>query len=130
MNANPDEPPNPYQPPGHETPDTLEKKYAKRLLTFRDRPVTIGSVYRGEGTPNVVAILFIYFGLAIAFFVWVSLYALAFLMLGILVGSLANGFGLVRKSVKFWPVQRQLTDWDKVEKMARGELLDVRLTPQ
>ena len=130
MNANPDEPPNPYQPPGHETPDTLEQKYAKRLLTFRDRPVTIGSVYRGEGTPKRVAIVFIYYGLAIAFFVWVSLYALAFLMLGILVGSLANGFGLVRKSVKFWAGSKATYRLGQVEKMARGELLDVRLTPQ
>jgi hypothetical protein len=129
MNANPDEPPNPYQPPGHEPPVTVAQKYAKRLLSFRDRPVTILSVYGAEGTPRRLAILVIYFGLSIAFFAWVNAYPGAFLMLGILVGSLANGFGLARKSVKFWPIQRQLTDWEKVERMAHGEPLDVRLTP-
>jgi hypothetical protein len=129
MNASAYEPPNPYQPPGHEPPVTAEQKYAKRLLSFRDRPVTIVSLYRAERTPTRLAILFVYFGLAIAFFVWVHFNASACLMLGILVGALANGFGLARKSVKFWPIQKQLTDWDKVEKMARGEPLDVRLTP-
>jgi hypothetical protein len=124
MNANPDEPPNPYQPPGYELPVTIEQKYAKRLLSFRDRPVTIVSVYGAEGTPRRLAILVIYFGLSIAFFAWVNAYPAAYLMLGILVGSLANGFGLARKSVKFWPIQRQLTDWDKVERMAHGEPLD------
>jgi hypothetical protein len=124
MNAKPDEPPNPYQPPGHEAPVTVAQKYAKRLLTFRDKPVTILSVYGSEGTPRRLAILVIYFGLSIAFFAWVNAYPAAFLMLGILVGSLANGFGLARKSVKFWPIQRQLTDWDKVERMAHGEPLD------
>jgi len=128
MNADPDEPPNPYQPPGHEPPVTVAQKYAKRLLSFRDRPVTIVSVYGAEGTPRRLAILVIYFGLSIAFFAWVNAYPAAYLMLGILVGSLANGFGLARKSVKFWPIQRQLTDWDKVERMAHGEPLDPGLT--
>jgi hypothetical protein len=123
MYANPDEPRNPYQPPGHESRDTGEQKYARRLLSFRDRPVTIVSIYGAEGTPKRLAILIIYFGLSTAFFAWVNAYPAAFLMLGILIGSLANGFGLARKSVRFWPIQRQLMDWNKVERMAGGELL-------
>jgi hypothetical protein len=51
-------------------------------------------------------------------------YGAAYLMIGILVGALSSGFGIVRKYVKIWPINRQVIDWDKFEKMARGELRD------
>jgi hypothetical protein len=113
---------NPYQPPRHQSGDTLEQKYAKKLLLVRDQPVTVLSLYRRGG--KRVAFLLIYFVSAIALLAWVRLYALAFLMLGILVGTLANSLGAARQSVKFWPTQRKVLDWDKLETMARGEPLD------
>jgi hypothetical protein len=116
---------NPYQPPRHNTVDTVEQKFAKRLLLYRDKPVTIASLYRSEGTLKRLAIVVIYFVLATAFFAWMNFYGPAYLMIGILVGALSSGFGIVRKSVKVWPINRQVIDWDKVERMARGEFLDV-----
>ena len=115
---------NPYQPPRHATVDTVEQKFAKRLLLYRDKPVTIASLYRSEGTLTRLAIGVIYSVLATALFAWMNFYGAAYLMIGILVGALSSGFGIARKSVKFWPINRQVIDWDKVEKMARGELLE------
>jgi hypothetical protein len=115
---------NPYQPPRHATVDTVEQKFAKRLLLYRDKPVTIASLYRSEGTLIRLAIGVIYFAMATALFAWMNFYGATYLMIGILVGALSSGFGIARKSVKFWPINRQVIDWDKVEKMARGDLLE------
>ncbi len=113
---------NPYQPPRHESVDTLEQKFAKRLLLFRGQPVTILSLYRQGG--KALAMQLIYFVVAIAVLVWMNLYAFAFLMIGILVGALANSFGAARQAVKIWPTQSKVLDWGKVESVARGEPLD------
>lgn len=113
---------NPYQPPRHEPANPLDQKYATNLLSFRARPVTVLALYRLGG--KQLAILAIYFAVAIALLLWMNLYVLAAVMLGILVGALANGFGVARRSVKLWPAQKKVLDWERVERMARGEPLD------
>jgi hypothetical protein len=88
------------------------------------RPASIIASNNSAGPGSCGAWRNIYFVLATALLAWLKVYPAAYLMLGILVGALSSGFGIARKSVKFWPINRQVIDWDKVEKMARGELLD------
>ena len=110
---------NPYQPPRSEAPDTREQKFAKRLLSFRDKPLTMNALYRNLA--KRMAILILYFVLAIAFFVWVDLQPGVYLMLGLLMGILVCNFAVVRMQTKLWPMQRRVLDWQKVERMAGGE---------
>ena len=40
---------NPYEPPRPPLPDTLRAKFAKRLLFFRDQPMSIALFFHGRG---------------------------------------------------------------------------------
>jgi hypothetical protein len=104
---------NPYEPPHSEPPNLREQKFAKRLLSFRDRPLTISALYRGQAKAQVI--LFIYFGLAIAYFFWADLQLGIHLML--------SSFAMARIQTKLWPMQKKVLDWEKVERMADGERL-------
>ena len=113
---------NPYQPPSSEISDTPEQKFASRLLSLRDKPLTLGTIYRMQGKRYVV--LFIVFGLATTYFAWFRLQPGVYLMLGGLAGVLLSGSGVARVQTRLWPMQKKVLDWEKVQRMAAGESLD------
>jgi hypothetical protein len=59
---------NPYRLPGSEPPNLREQTFARRLLSFRNNPITISSLYRtqAKGMTRMV----IYFVVASVLFAW------------------------------------------------------------
>ncbi len=110
---------NPYQPPDSKPPNPFERKYAMRLLALRDKPLTLGVLYRMQSKKRVIGL--IYSVLAIAYFVWVDLQPGIYLMLGALGGIMLDRFAMARMQIKLWPMQKKVLDWEKVERMADGE---------
>jgi hypothetical protein len=98
---------NPYQPPQSELPDPREKKFAKRLLSFRHNPITITSLFKLQAKRQVVVV--IYFVLAFVLLWWVKVERMAYLVLGMFIGVLLCQLGL---------------NWEKVERMAAGEQVE------
>jgi hypothetical protein len=115
---------NPYQPPSSEPPDSREQKFAKRLLSLRNKPLTLTTLFRVQTKAQMVS--YAYFGLAIAYFVWADLQPGTYLMVGILGGILLASFSMARVQKRLWPMQKKVLDWEKVERMAEGEALGGR----
>ena len=113
---------NPYQPLTPITPSTPEQKFAVRLLSFRDQPLTMWKLYRTEA--KELAILFLVYGLGVVYFSWINLGIGVYMLLGCLAGVLLRDFRNFRAQTKLWPMQIKLLDWEKVERMAAGERLD------
>ncbi len=113
---------NPYQAPRSEKSIAAEKKFALRLLSFRNTPVTLGKLYRMQA--KLHAILILMFGFGVAYLAWFNLQPGVYLMLGALAGVLLRDFGIARAQTKLWPMQHKVLDWQKVERMAEGEELD------
>jgi hypothetical protein len=98
-----------------------ERKYAARLLSLRDSPLTFGKLYRMQIRAQLL--LLIASGIGIAYFAWLNLQPGVYLMSGALVGALLRDFGLMRVQLRLWPMQHKLLDWPKVERTAHGEEL-------
>jgi hypothetical protein len=113
---------NPYQPPKTSALSTTEQKFAVRLLSFRDQPLTLWKLYRSQA--KQLAILFLVFGLGVVYFGWINLGIGVYMLLGCLAGVLLRDFGIFRAQKKVWQMQTKVLDWGKVERMAAGELLD------
>ena len=109
---------NPYQAPRTEKSIASEQKFASRLLSLRDAPLTLGKLYRLQVKAQFL--LFLMFGVAIAYFTWFNLQPGVYLMLGALAGSLLRDFGIMRVQTKLWPIQNKVLDWQKVQRMAEG----------
>jgi hypothetical protein len=113
---------NPYQPPRSETPSAPEQKFATRLLSLRDKTLTLGTLYRMQA--KVIAILLVVFGVAVTYFAWLNILPGVYLMLGGLAGVLLRDFGIARVQKRVWPMQTKVLDWPRVERMAAGEQLN------
>jgi hypothetical protein len=113
---------NPYEPPRSASSSVPEQKFAARLLSLRDKRLTLGTLYRMQA--KVIAILVIAFGVAVTYFAWFNFLPGVYLMLGGLAGVLLRDFGIARAQKRVWPMQTKLLDWGKVERMAAGEPLN------
>ena len=113
---------NPYQALRGERSIASEKKFASRLLLFRDSQLTLGKLYRVQAKFQVLLILM--FGAGVAYFAWFNFQPGVYLMVGALVGVLLRDFGIMRAQTKLWPMQHRVLDWQKVKRMAQGEDLD------
>ncbi len=71
---------NPYQPRRSKSPLTAEQKFASRLVSLRDKPLTLGTIYWMQA--RVLAVQFVFFVLAITYFAWFQLQPGIDLMLG------------------------------------------------
>jgi hypothetical protein len=112
----------PYEAPRSEKSIASAKKYASRLISFRESPMTMGKLYRMQ--LKVYLLLIIAFGIGVGYFAWLNLQPGTYLMLGALAGVLLRDFGIMRAQTKLWPLLHRLLDWQRVQRMAHGEDLD------
>jgi len=110
---------NPYEAPRSDQAALSERKFASRLLALRDSGVTLGTLYRMQ--VKAIVFLFLILGAGIGYFAWFDILPGVYLMSGLLAGTLLRDLGLMRLQVKMWPMQNQVLDWRKVERMAKGE---------
>src|SRR4051812_6932871 len=111
--------PNHYEAPriaDTPTPKNLGQSLAARLLEIRGRDYTLGRHYRWSA--KGLSVLAILFGGLMAFEAWLGLDVAVTMLAGMLSGFLLRDFGLARAQRKLWKFQRELLDWDKVQRMA------------
>jgi len=42
------------------------------------------------------------------------------LVAGMCIGAALRDLGIATKTVRFWPIQKELLDWPKIEELAKG----------
>jgi len=93
-----------------------ESRYIHMLLGYRDRPPTIGRIFRAS-LPAYLVLAAVFGAAAIA----VSGMAGGtgpLLLLVSFVTMILRDLGNSRRSIAFWPLTREAIDWTKVEAMA------------
>lgn len=118
--------PNPYEPPSstlvpppRPTATKLDRLIATRMLLRENGGLRLGLFSRWSAKQFIV--ISVYFWLSLALFVHLEMWRMFTLMLGMLIGILAMQAGRVRAHWKAWPFTQRVTDWEKVERIARGE---------
>jgi hypothetical protein len=98
------------------TQDPVRLAVLKRLLKARGEPPTvIGLCWPGVPLLVVAGVLSV-----------IALVALrmpdgfVYLTAGMYLGAALSVFGTARKSVRLWPIQRELFDWRKIETLAES----------
>ncbi len=119
--------PNPYEPPRATlippSPSTVTKfdqLVAARMLLIRENGgLRVGLFLRWAA--KTYLFMAIYFGALLALFFHLELWPLFTLFLGLLSGVLVQRAGMLRAHWKTWPFTLRAMDWEKVERIARGE---------
>lgn len=97
--------------------DRLVRLFIRKLTQARNKP------------PTVLSLLLTWPGFPLLFIVGVASVAILssldlpaavpLLMAGVFIGAALRDLGLALKSVRLWPVQRELLDWQKVDDLAK-----------
>lgn len=119
--------PNPYEPPSaalipepRPTVSKLDRLVATRMLLMREQGgLRLGLFFRWSARQYVFIV--IYFGLLLALFAHLEIWPMFTFMVGMLIGILSTQAGTVRAHWRVWPFTQRVTDWEKVERIARGE---------
>jgi hypothetical protein len=101
---------------------TPEQKYANRLLRRRGSDLTMQWLWRTQW--KLIVFAFIYSLIATAFLLWIDASQMAFLFVGFAVSQLCSLVSVFLAQRRIWRMQRRITDWNKVERMAAGEPLE------
>jgi hypothetical protein len=118
---------NPYEPPKatlipppRVTVAKSDQLVATRMLLMRENGgLRLGLFLRWSAKSYLFMI--IYVGLLMAIFFHLELWPLFTLILGLVAGMLAQQAGMVFAHWKTWPFSLRVTDWEKVERIARGD---------
>jgi mycoredoxin len=87
----------------------------RRLQKYRSHPPTLRE--RARLSAVFMLVLLVPAGLACALLIWMELPAAVFLVVGLYIGGIAREIGLHRQFVLWWPLNRHITDWNKVDEL-------------
>ena len=95
-----------------------QDRYLRNLLAHRNRPPTIGSIFRAGVRSHLV--LFLLFAALGAFispaFGWTGAAFLATSFFSVLLRDLSH----FRSAVRLWPVTHEIVDWPRVEHLVEA----------
>ncbi|MCA1685229.1 MAG: hypothetical protein LC745_04460 [Planctomycetia bacterium] len=112
---------NPYEAPGVGPGpgiDLRKRELALRFLDLRQRGYSLSLFYRRAAKRYLLR--FAYFIPSLLFLASQGLWALFYVMLGLLTGVTAQELGWELAVGKIWPFQDEVTDWEKVRRIADG----------
>ncbi len=86
----------------------------------REQGYTLGLFYHWHA--KLYAFRVAIFGAGLLMLASLELWNLFWLEAGLLLGILSQDYGWAKSYVKNWPIDREVTDWDKMRQIAEGEL--------
>jgi hypothetical protein len=96
-----------------------EATYAAHLIRARKSGHSWSYFFRSNAWRYVR--LLAVFGLALAFFGYIDMWSVFWLVTGMAAGVLLRDVGWVRSSQRAWPVSERIIDWEKVRQIAEGK---------
>lgn len=100
---------------------TYEQRVAKILLETRERGFSHELFYKRNFRSYLIQLCF--FIPALTFLYYADLWFYFFMLFGMMMGAFLRDLTWVRITVKNWPITATITDWDKVQRMADGEIV-------
>ncbi len=94
---------------------------ARSLLEMRERGISFGSHVRRNHT--FYSVFAAYFVAVLVLLAWLQMWLLFYLVAGMCLGASLKDFGWVRATRKVFPFTEKVTDWRKVEDLARDSEL-------
>lgn len=94
---------------------TQQRRQLVKLREFRTSPPTISTYVRDGWRASIYII--IVGSIGIAFFLWAGWPVASGLFGGMVLATLVRDIGWYRRIVKSWPLQREITDWTRVEQL-------------
>ena len=98
-----------------------DQMLARSLLEMRERGISFGSHVRRNHT--FYSVFAAYFVAVLVLLAWLQMWLLFYLVAGMCLGALLKDFGWVRATHKVFPFTVKVTDWTKVEDLARDSEL-------
>ncbi len=68
-------------------------------------------------------VVLVYVSAAVAFFGFVKFWGMCLLLIGLLGGVWLREFGCMRSAIKAWPFFNAVTNWDRIQQIADGDLI-------
>ncbi len=100
----------------------INQRVAARLLDVHRRGgYSFRLLLRWNAKRHIIAL--IYLVASVAFFAYVKFPGACFLMIGLFSGMWLRDFGYMRSAIKAWPFFNTVTNWEKVQQIADGELI-------
>jgi hypothetical protein len=101
---------------------SLQKIVLQRYKGYRSQPPTFMGVLKQSWRGEVILVAA---SALVAWFAYSShLYALAYFIVGMLVGTLARDVGTFRRVLQVWPALSQVLDWHRVDEVLDQEEAD------
>lgn len=96
--------------------DRRQRDLIRKLIAARLKPPTlIGLLLAWPSLPLLSLVAMV----SVAALVALGLNPLAMLMAGICLGAAARDVGIAGRTVRFWPIQQELLDWQKIDALAQ-----------
>jgi glutaredoxin len=99
----------------------------QRLKHYREQAPALGERLRLAS--SVMLLLAVAFALVISVAVWLQVPSALPLVLGAFIGAIAAEIGHQRRYINWWPLNREITDWQKVDQLLSGTAEVPRLAP-
>jgi glutaredoxin len=106
---------------------TLEAAVLERLRKYRTNDPTLGERLR-LGLAWMLVLLTLCVALAVLL-ARVDIPGIVFLPIGFFLGVAGREIGSQRRFIKWWPINREITDWNRVEQLLNGDPLPGRPEP-
>lgn len=90
----------------------------QRLKQYREKAPAFGERVRLAST--LMLVLLVTFAILMGVAVWLKETALLPVIAGALIGAIAAEIGHQRRYVLWWPLNREITDWQKVDQLLTG----------
>jgi len=101
-----------------------EQQLAKHMLTHRADGYSLLYVLRKSAWRYVLSVILVLILLTALAGTHDSILKFAFLLgAGMLLGAMVRDVGWLRRIKTNWPFSEKVTDWEKVERIARGDTL-------
>ena len=99
-----------------------EQQLARHMLAHREKGYSVGYVIRQSAWRYFILLVLATGMLAASFTTGERVFQLVFMWgFGMFAGAILRDVGWIRRIKRNWPFSQKITDWAKVEAMARGE---------
>src|SRR5262245_17683404 len=99
----------------------------QRLQQYRAQAPALGERLRIAS--SMMLLLAVVFALLTGVAVWMQVPSALPLILGAFIGAIAAEIGHQRRYINWWPLNREITDWQKVDQLLSGTAEVPRLAP-
>ena len=92
-----------------------QRRQLQKLREFRESPPTVSALFRDGWRAYLYVTIVGLIG--VAFFLWGGWPIASGFFAGMILATVIRDVGWYRRLVRSWPMQREITDWNRVERL-------------